>query len=151
VLSTRPLRDVVGARDIWALKLDPAAAAVLGSAVPGDADPSEYRQALVRLRTKEGLYFQRTGAVSMLSEGRLFLAQVRIPANAPLGNYVADAYFFRNQRLVLQQSSVVNVSRVGIERRVHELATNQAALYGLAVVALALGAGWAAAYAFRRT
>jgi len=150
VLSTRPLRNVVRARDIWALKLDPAASAELGGAIPSDADPSAYREALVRLRRHEGLYLERASGVSMLSGGRLFLTQVRIPANAPLGNYRADAYFFRNGRMVSSQTSIVNVSRVGVEQQVHELATDHAFLYGLAVVAMALGAGYAAAAVFRR-
>ena len=40
---------------------------------------------------------------------------------------------------------------VGIERRIHDLATNFPWIYGILTVLLALAAGWAAALIFRRT
>lgn len=90
VFSARPLRSIASPQAIWSLKLDPAAAAQLAGAIPGDADPSDYREALVRLRTQAGLYSENPRGLTMLSRNRLFRAQVRIPANAPLGAYVAD-------------------------------------------------------------
>ncbi len=151
VISARPLRRIASPQEIWALKLDPAASAQLSGAVPPDADPSAYREALVRLRSEAGLYSENARGLEMLSGNRLFRAQIRIPANAPLGDYVADVYLFRNGRMVSAQRSPVSVSRAGFERRVHDLATGEPFFYGLLVVAMALGAGWGAAYAFRRS
>lgn len=150
VISERPLRAIATPQAIWSLQLDPAASARLAGATPPDADPSAYREALVRLRTAAGLYSEDPNGLEMLSERRLFRAQIRIPANAPLGQYVADVYLFRNGRLVSSQRSPVNVSRAGFERTVHELATRRPLFYGFVVVALALGAGWGASAAFRR-
>lgn len=150
VISARPLRAIARPEAIVRLKLDPAASARLEGAIPADGDPSEYREALARLRTQAGLYAESSRGLIMLSNGRLFRAQVRIPANAPLGGYVADVYLFRNGRLVASQRSPVNVSRAGVERRIHDLAMGQPFLYGLLTVAMALSAGWLAALAFRR-
>lgn len=150
VLSSRPLREIAAPQAIWSLELDPAASARLASATPEGADPSEYRAALVRLRTAQGLY-QTDNAGLTLVEGGMFRATVRLPANAPIAEYQADSYVFRNGRLVFSKRNPIVVSRVGIERRIHDLATNASLLYGLLTVALALGTGWGAAYFFRRS
>lgn len=158
VLSNRPLRLIASPQSIWRYQLDPAASAQLASAVPAGADPSEYRTALVRLRNAQGLYQsyigrptpERRGGLTMY-QGGLFRAVVRLPANAPIAQYHADTYLFRDGRLISSQRIPVTVSRVGIERRIHDLATTQSFLYGVVTVLLALFSGWIAALLFRRT
>lgn len=149
VLSTKPLRDIASPSAIWSLELDPAASAQLASATPEGAGPSDYREALVRLRTAQGLYQQGSEGLTIFPGG-LFRASVRLPANAPIAQYRADTYLFRNGRLVSSQSVPISISRVGFERRIHDLATNASFFYGLLTLALAMGAGWGAAFLFRR-
>lgn len=158
VLSTRPLRSIVSPQTIWRYRLDPAASAQLASAVPAGADPSAYRAALVRLRRTQGLYQEyatrasperRTGLTTY--QGGLFRAVVRLPHNAPIAQYYADAFVFREGRLISSQRIPISIERVGVERDIHDLATNTSWLYGIATVLLALAAGWIAALLFRRT
>ncbi|MGE0740624.1 MAG: TIGR02186 family protein [Hyphomonadaceae bacterium] len=158
VLSNRPLRQIASPQSIWRYELDPAASADLASAIPAGGDPSAYRAALVRLRTQQGLYQwyvgppreNERGGLTMY-QGGLFRAVVRLPANAPIDEYFADTYLFRDQRLVSSQRIPIRISRVGIERQIHELATDASFLYGVMTVLLALLAGWVAATLFRRT
>lgn len=158
VLSSRPLREIASAESIWRYQLDPAASAQLASAIPDGADPSAYRRALVRLRYAQGLYQSydgrirpgERGGLTMYQRG-LFRAVVRLPANAPIAQYNADTYLFRDGRLISSQRIPITISRVGIERRIHDLATNFPWIYGVLTVLLALAAGWAAALLFRRT
>lgn len=149
-LSNRPLREIASPNAIWSLELDPAASARLDSAVPAGGDPSEYRAALVRLRSAQGLYLDngRTG-VTMYAGG-LFRARVQLPANAPIADYHADTYLFRDGRLISSQRIPIHVARVGVERRIHDLATNNSIIYGLLCVMMALAGGWLAAFVFRR-
>jgi len=157
VLSNRPLRDIANPQLVRRYQLDPAASAQLESGT-GSADPSAYRAALVRLRHAQGLYQwhvgpptpQRRSGLTTYSGG-LFLGVVRLPANAPIAEYNADAYLFRDGRLISAQRIPVSVSRVGVERRIHDLATTLSFLYGVVTVLLALFAGWIAALLFRRT
>lgn len=158
VLSNRPLRQIANAQSIWQYQLDPAASAQLASAVPASGDPSAYRRALVRLRTTQGLYQSYAGRQRpeergglTLYQGGLFRAVVRLPANAPIAQYNADTYLFRDGRLISSQRIPITISRVGIERRIHDLATTASWLYGVVTVMLALFAGWVAATLFRRT
>jgi len=158
VLSNRPLRQIANPESIWRYELDPAASAQLASAVPASGDPSAYRRALVRLRTTQGLYqyyigpgtLERRGGLTMY-QGGLFRAVIRLPANAPIAQYNADTYLFRDGRLISSQRIPVTISRVGIERRIHDLATSTSVLYGIVTVLLALFAGWLSALIFRRT
>jgi uncharacterized protein (TIGR02186 family) len=157
VLSNRPLRQIASPQSIWRYGLDPAASAHLESAVPLGDDPSAYRAALVRLRRAQDLYQEYSGRPSpeargglTMFAGGLFRAVVRLPANAPIAQYYADTYLFRDGRLISSQHIPIDVSRIGVERSVHNLATDFSIIYGLLTVLLALGAGWVAAYFFRR-
>jgi uncharacterized protein (TIGR02186 family) len=158
VLSNRPLRQIASPQSIWRYQLDPAASAQLASTVPAGADPSAYRAALVRLRREQGLYQwyygrsvpDQRGGLTMY-QGGLFRAVVRLPANAPIAQYHADTYLFRDGRLISSQRIPISISRVGIERRIHDLATNASLLYGIVTVLLALFFGWIAATLFRRS
>jgi len=158
VLSNRPLRSIVSRETMWRYRLDPAASARLASTVPTGADPSAYRAALVRLRRQQGLYQEYAGRASpdrrgglTTYQGGLFRAVVRLPHNAPIAQYNADAFVFRDGRLVSSQRIPITIERVGFERDVHKLATDASWLYGIATVLLALLAGWVAAFLFRRT
>jgi uncharacterized protein (TIGR02186 family) len=158
VLSTRPVRELVSPRLIAQYGLDPASTGQLDSAVPQGADPSDYRAALVRLRRAQGLYQEYSSRASpdrrgglTTYQGGLFRAVVRLPANAPIDTYQADAYVFRDGELISSQRIPISISRVGIERRIHDLATYASLAYGMLTVLLALAAGWLAAFLFRRT
>lgn len=158
VLSARPVTEIASPQSIWRYQLDPAASAQLESAVPAGGDPSAYRAALVRLRRTQGLYQTYVGQATPTRPGGLttypgglFRAIVRLPANAPIDVYHADAYVFRDGRLISSQRIPIRIERIGIERRIHDLANNAAFFYGLLTVLLALGAGWVAAFLFRRS
>ncbi len=158
VLSTRPLRDIASGADIRRYQLDPAAAAELASGTPPGSTGADYRAALVRLRLRQDLYQEHVGVTDAEHQraitrytGGLFRAVVRLPANAPIDEYYADTYLFRDWRLISSQRSVVNISRVGIERSIHDLANNSSIFYGMLVVAMALAIGWGAAVLFRRS
>lgn len=150
VYSDRPLNQIASPRLILALGLDPAASARLAGQTPPGTDASDYRRALVRLRRAAGLYIENPNGLRIDNE-MLFQAQISIPANAPIGDYTADVYYFRDQRLISSRQSQVKVSREGIERQVHEFASDWPFVYGLLTVAIALLAGWLAAIVFRRT
>lgn len=161
VLSTRPLRQIASPQEIYLSRLDPSASIVLGSNV-SDSDPSQYKEALVRLRRAQGLYSEvvsgAVGGPNAQSENRslrvlnggLFRAVVFLPANAPIAEYHADTYLFRNGQLVSSARVPIRITRVGFERQIHDLAAQASFLYGLLTVGVALIAGWIAAFWFRR-
>ncbi len=147
--SAEPLAQIAPARAFWELGLDPTVGSPVEGATPADADRAAYRAALVRLKRDRRLYQENPRGLEVYESG-LFKAQIALPANAPPGRYTMDVYLFRNQRLIASESSSIDISRVGLERAVHDLAMRFPVVYGLAMVALALGAGWGAAIMLRR-
>jgi uncharacterized protein (TIGR02186 family) len=152
VASSRPLEQVASPTtlgryqlDIPYLRIEPA---------PGtEPDPDRdlrFREALIRLKTKEGLYGTAAARVTF-SGPNLFRAEFPVPSNVPLGNYKAEAYLFRDGALVAAQSSPLFVDKSGIERRLFTLSRRRPAIYASAAIVLAVAAGWFAAYVFRRS
>lgn len=147
--STRPIGTFLSASTIANLGLDPGALARLEGSTPADTDPAAYRRALVRLKRAEGLYRESAYGLRLEEDGA-FKAPFIIPANAPVGAYSVDVFLFRNGRLVQQKPGEIVISRIGVEKTIHTAAHTWPLLYGIATVLFALGAGYVAAFAFRR-
>ncbi|MFV0333487.1 MAG: TIGR02186 family protein [Tropicimonas sp.] len=115
----------------------------------GSAEDAEaFTEALIRIRTREGLYDEMPGSVRLLDQ-TLFRTDISLPSNLVEGEYTTRIFLTRNKRVVAEFSRTLDVHKVGIERWVYNLAQEQALLYGLLSLALAIAAGWGASAAFR--
>ncbi|MFM8821290.1 MAG: TIGR02186 family protein [Phenylobacterium sp.] len=114
--------------------------------VPGG---EAFRQALLRLRSSEGLYVEDPSGVEFVDRG-LFRAQLRLPASAPVGAYKVDVILFRAGQPIAVRSRVLTIEKVGVERIISGFAHKRPWAYGMVSVLMALVAGWAASAAFRR-
>jgi uncharacterized protein (TIGR02186 family) len=150
LISAKPMTTFANPSTITAYGLDPGASARLVAATPADADPAAYRAALVRLKRNRGLYQEQPNGLQ-LRTGGLFSASVQLPASAPPGIYQVDVFLFRRGAVVANETSSVIIQRVGIEQVVYGFAMERPLLYGLVAVAMALLAGWAASFLFRRS
>lgn len=112
-------------------------------------DYFEYRQAVVRLKLREGLYAADSDAVRFVDQG-LFRADIRLPAAAPTGRYQAEIHLLREGVPVAMRRRSLTVEKVGVERALYVFAHQRPWLYGVAAVVFALFAGWAASAVFRR-
>ena len=108
------------------------------------ADAGEFRTALVRLKTKQGLYVKNDFGVSFIGRS-LFRANITLPANVTLGPFETRVYLFRSEKLLSQYDVRLNLEREGVERHVHDFAVNWPLIYGFATVLLAVGMGLLAA------
>jgi hypothetical protein len=75
---------------------------------------------------------------------------VALPVNVSTGRYTADIYLFRDGEVISRDHSTLEVTKAGFEGVVHELAFTRPFLYGVLAVVLAMLAGLAGWYAFRR-
>ena len=113
------------------------------------ADYYDWRRAVVRLKTNAGLYHEDGRGVRFVDRG-LFRAEIALPAGAPTGVYKADILLFQDGKPVSRRSRTLTVEKVGVERALYVWAHSRPWSYGLAAMAFALAAGWAASAAFRR-
>ena len=109
---------------------------------------AEFRQAVLRNKRREELYFEAEGSVRFRE--RLFRTSIVFPANAPEGDYTVHTYLLRSGRVVDQQSSPLAIRKAGLERTIFDLAHDHPALYGIIAILIALASGWIAAAVFRR-
>lgn len=96
-----------------------------------------------------GLYKETVGGVEFKKSG-LFIINVDLPATTPVGDYDVFVYLYRNGELLAGDTAQLAVNKVGMERRIYELAHNRPVSYGVFCVIISLLAGWFAAFAFRK-
>ncbi|MDZ4375581.1 MAG: TIGR02186 family protein [Phenylobacterium sp.] len=112
-------------------------------------DYYDWRRAVVRLKEKAGLYHEDQRGVRFVDRG-LFRAEIALPTGAPTGEYQAEILLFEDGKPVARRTRTLTVEKVGIERALYVWAHDRPWSYGLAAMAFALAAGWAASAAFRR-
>ena len=112
-------------------------------------DLKEFRQAIVRLKEKQGLYIQDNFRVAFIGKS-LFRATIELPANVTVGPFETRVYLFREEKLLSQYTVRLNLEREGLERYLHRFAFGFPTLYGLMTVAIALAAGLIASTVFRK-
>ncbi|MCS7266760.1 MAG: TIGR02186 family protein [Geminicoccaceae bacterium] len=110
---------------------------------------AEYRAALVRNKQRRGLWAREVGKITFVGD-RLFRTTLVFPGNVPPGNYQITALEVRDGVVTSAQSSVLSISKVGIEAELSYFARHHSALYGLAAILIAVGAGWGASALFER-
>jgi len=152
VASTRPIDEIA---DQSVLKeqqigLDhvPLTPASNSRAIKDD-ELAEFREAVVRIKKNEGLFFSKAYGVAFIGKA-LFRTTIDLPANVPVGPLRTKVYLFRDGNLLADYEAHVTLQREGIEAFLHSFAFERPLLYGLLSVFLAVAAGLAASAFFRR-
>ncbi|MGO4682958.1 TIGR02186 family protein [Hyphomicrobium sp. 2TAF46] len=149
IASTRPIDEIADKAflDTHQIGFDHIRMAPSGE---GDADATEnFRQALIRLKEQQRVYVKRDFGVTFIGRS-LFRSTIALPPNVPVGPLTAKVYLFKEGKILGQYESRVSLNREGIERFIHNFAISQPLAYGLTTVLLAVAAGLAAAFAFRK-
>lgn len=108
-----------------------------------------FEEAIVRQKSRESLYSDQETAVYFLGD-TLFRTTIAIPANVPVGDYIAEFYLFKDGELLGAQSSPLFIKKSGLGRQIYDFAYDYPALYGIAAIIIALFAGWLASATFRK-
>jgi uncharacterized protein (TIGR02186 family) len=108
-----------------------------------------FRSALIRNKQRSSLYTEGLKDVDFRGN-RLFRTRVALPANVPTGDYKVTVYLVKDGTIADRSESLLRVRKVGLEAKVNEFAFEQAPLYGLIAVIIALIAGWFAGFVFRK-
>jgi uncharacterized protein (TIGR02186 family) len=113
------------------------------------ADVDDFRRALLRLESANGLYSEESDAVSQMSN-RLFRNELFFPADVPTGTYLVEVYLFRNGAVASAEIVPFTVSKIGIDADIYDFAQHYGLIYGLLALIMAMAAGYGAAAAFQR-
>lgn len=148
VATTGPLDDILSQTEDLRRKISVPQLIRSVGAPQHIGDSPSFTEALIRLRTANGLYSMHEGSVD-LTRDTLFRTDVDLPANLVEGDYRTRFFLLRDRRVVAMGESAIYVRKVGLERWLYDLAQQQPAAYGVLALALAALAGWGASAAFR--
>lgn len=148
VASTNPLADVLSdVADLeYRISIERAIHAV-GTAF-STGNPKDFSDAIIRIRREKGLYQLLEDGVN-LAEDTLFSTSISLPANLIEGDYTAHIYLTRDGKVIDAFDTSIDVSKVGLERWIYNLAHERPLIYGLFSLFIAITAGWSASAVFR--
>ncbi|QJF52425.1 TIGR02186 family protein [Roseobacter ponti] len=112
------------------------------------ADATRFTDALIRIKSRSNQYQLNEGTVSV-DEQTLFRTAIELPAALTEGDYQTRIFLTRGGEVVSQYETSIYVRKVGLERWLFRLSRENALMYGLMSLAIAIGAGWAASAVFR--
>ena len=110
-------------------------------------DSEAFTEALIRIRSDARLYSTFIGTVD-LEEDTLFRTAIDLPSNITEGDYETRIFLTRGGVVVDEYDTIIPVEKVGIERWLYRLAQDNAVLYGIMSLMIAVAAGWGASAAF---
>lgn len=151
--STRPIEEIADAAVLERngigldyVRVAPAAKTAIDLS---SQDLKAYKDAVVRLKQKEGIYLKSDYAVAFVGRG-LFRCTIALPPNVPVGPLAARVFLFREGELLSTYSTRVKLEREGLELWLYRFAFRHAVAYGISAVVLAMAAGFLASFLFRR-
>ena len=127
------------------IRLDPEP----GTRIDDVQDIADFREALVHLRQRNGLFVSEPGKVNFLGP-RLFRTVIHFPAAVPVGRYTVDVILVRDGQVVQSFSPPLTVDKAGFGADLFDFAHDDAAIYGLLAVIGAGLAGFLGSLLFRR-
>jgi uncharacterized protein (TIGR02186 family) len=147
-LSTRPFRAITSIETLKKLgvgigNLD------FGRPANDTVEDARFRSAVIRLKKEQNLFQEHDDGIDFVGRS-LFRGTVALPVNVPIGRYTADVYLFRDGELISKNQSTLEVNKAGFERVIYLLAFRHPFTYGLIAVLIAVLAGLAGWFAFRR-
>ena len=147
VAASAPLASVLDETEDELHRISPGRA-LQGIMAAEGLDPSEFSEALIRIRERSGA-FQTTDSRVFLTDDTLFSTEVTLPANLVEGTYSIRIFLTRDGEVQTRYDTVISVRKVGLERWIYTLAHEQPFAYGLLSLFIAIAAGWLASAAFR--
>jgi uncharacterized protein (TIGR02186 family) len=148
VLSSRPFRAITTDETLRELGIG-LSDLDFGRPTAGDSQEQAFRSAMIRLKKEKNLFQEHDGGVKFIGR-TLFRGTVALPVNVPIGRYLVDVYLFRDGKVASRSQGSLEVTKAGIEQIIYRLAFIHPFIYGLLAVVLAVMAGLAGWYAFRR-
>jgi len=143
--STRPLEEILTPElarkyrlGYQSLKDDMRLKLLKGTPSPDDRDVMF--EGFIKLKEKQNLYRIAENSIRV-TKGRLFEHAFTFPDKAKEGTYLVETYAIKDGKVIDMSRDEVEVRKVGLTAWLYHTAQNNAVLYGIMAVVIALGAG----------
>ncbi|MGC1503484.1 MAG: TIGR02186 family protein [Sulfitobacter sp.] len=110
-------------------------------------DSENFSEALIRIKSASNQYQLNEGTISV-DEQTLFRTAIELPAALTEGDYKTRIFLTRGGNVVAKYETSIFVRKVGMERWLFRLSRENAFIYGLMSLAIAIAAGWGASAVF---
>ena len=141
VASSAPLAETVSLADDLRHRITPE------RAIRADGDKSEFVDALIRIRGREGSYLEIPEGVT-LRDAALFRTTIPLPANLTEGDYRVRIFLSEMGEVIAWNETTLAVRKVGLERLLWNAAQDRPLLYAAFSLLVAVAAGWGASALF---
>ena len=141
VAASAPLDGLITLADDLRYRISPV------RAVRADGDKSDFVDALIRLRAKDGTYLRLADAVTV-RDAALFRATIPLPSNLTEGDYHVRIFLSEGGGVIAVNTASLSVRKVGLERLLFNAAQDRPYLYAAVSLLVAGAAGWLASAVF---
>lgn len=147
--SSHPIGRIVDERTAAIYEMGVDKLQLSPSSLNESAELDRFQKGLVDLRRRTGLFVERPGTVE-ITDGVLYRARLPLSARVIVGDYTAETFLVQNGRVVAAAVREITIRKSGFERFMAVAAQDWSFLYGLFVMLMAVGMGWAAGSIARR-
>lgn len=109
---------------------------------------AQFQEALFRNKQAGGHYALEPKQIKFLGS-TLFRTEFMFPASVPTGDYRVDSYLIKDGEVIEQHRRVLRIGQAGLGAFVFSFAYNDALLYAILSIMMALLFGWVADIIFR--
>lgn len=149
VAASRPIREMLDERTAAIYEIGLGSLSLSPAEFEDNEQIERFSRGLVDLRRRQTLYVENENAVE-ITRGSLYRARLMIPAQVPVGTYTAETFLISRGNVLAVASREIDIRKTGFDRFVALAAENYGLFYGMVAVALSLGLGWLAGWAFRK-
>lgn len=127
------------------------AGAKVETSVP-DMDPTRWIDEFIKFKKSEKLYIIQEGSIirNHADQGNEYQLDINWPYQAGPGTYNIEVLAVRDGKVVDKTKTSLEVARAGIVAKLSNLAFNQAAVYGIIAIIVAMAAGFAVGALFKK-
>ena len=155
VFSTKKVEDILSREEMEKHVIGYPALAkhVEITPVANEEEKTKWFDEFVKFKEESKVYSTSTGKIetTMNAEGKQeYYILTEWPYQAQPGDYLVSVYAVKDNKVVEQAQSKVNVEQVGMVKTLSTMAKNSPAIYGFLAIGVALGAGVGVSMVFKK-
>ncbi len=155
VFSTKKVEDILSREEMekYVIGYSALAKHVEITPVANEEEKSKWFDEFVKFKEESKVYTTSAGKIetTLNKEGKQdYYILTAWPYQAQPGDYLVSVYAVKDNKVVEQAESKVNVEQIGMVKTLATMAKNNAAIYGFLSIGVALGAGFGVSLVFRK-
>jgi uncharacterized protein (TIGR02186 family) len=155
VFSTKKLEDILSREEMdkYVIGYPALAKHVEITPVANEEERAKWFDEFVKFKESSKVYMTTSGKIetSLNADGKQeYYILTDWPYQAQPGDYLVSVYAVKDNKVIEQAQTKVNVEQVGMVKTLATMATNSPAIYGFLSIGVALGAGVGVSLVFRK-